>query len=149
MPLKGNEINNNFRVYYEDTSLLLATLDEETKKDYLVNKNFNIYNRALFENVVSEALIKSGYKDLFFYASNDATIELDFVIRVKNEIVPIEVKVKNGRTKSLNKVLEKEIIKYGVKLSQNNIGFDGKIFTFPYSLSFLLRRFFNETNYID
>lgn len=51
--------------------------------------------------------------------------------------------------KLLNKVLEKENIKYGVKLSQNNIGFDGKIFTFPYSLSFLLRRFFNETNYID
>ena len=66
LPLKGNEINNNFRVYYEDTSLLLVSLDEETKKDYLVNKNFNIYNGALFENVVSEALIKSGYKDLFF-----------------------------------------------------------------------------------
>ena len=32
LPLKGNEINNNFRVYYEDTSLLLASLDEETKK---------------------------------------------------------------------------------------------------------------------
>ena len=34
--------------------------------------------------------------------------------------------------------------KYGIKLANKNIGFNGHIFTFPYFLGFLLKRFLNE-----
>ena len=149
LPLAGNEDYSNYRIYYQDTSLLVASLDDDAKTDLNQNKNFGIYSGALFENLVSEALVKEGY-DLHFYRSEDSTIELDFVIRVKNELVPVEVKAKRGRTKSLNAVISnpKNHIHYGVKLSKNNIGFDGKIFTFPYFLSFLLKRFFSVSNQI-
>lgn len=148
LPLKGNEIDNYFRIYYSDTSLLLSSIDEESKKDFIINNNFQIYNGALFENIVAEALTKQGYEDIFFYKNDSATIELDFVIRVKNEIIPIEVKAKKGRAKSLRTLLDENIVNYGIKLSNNNIGFDGKIFTIPSFLTFLLKRFFNETDYI-
>lgn len=147
-PYKGNEDETHFRVYYGDTSMLIATVDEEAKEDLTINKNFGIYSGAIYENIVSEALIKQGY-ELFFYKSEDATIELDFLIRVKNEMVPIEVKANRGRSKSLNAILNThDKINFAIKLSHNNIGFDGTKFTFPYFLTFLLKRFFKESQEI-
>lgn len=60
------------------------------------------------------------------------------------------MKRKKGRTKSLDKILIlNNNLKYGIKLTHNNIGFENNKFTFPHFLSFLLKRFFNETNYIN
>ncbi len=147
LPFNGNEQSTNFKIYYADTSLLIATLDEEAKEDLSVNKNFGIYKGALYESLVSEALIKSGY-DLYFYKNSDSTIELDFLVRVKNEIVPIEVKSQRGKAKSLDTLMKEGKIKFGVKLSRNNIGFYNNLFTFPYFLTFLLKKFFKDSNYI-
>ena len=85
----------------------------------------------------------------YFYKTDDSEIELDFVIRVKNEIVPIEVKRTRGRSTSLNNIIEKNPnVSYGVKLVDGNIGYSNNIFTFPYFLTFLLKKFFKETNII-
>ena len=35
-------------------------------------------------------------------------------------------------------------IKYGIKKWNKNIGFNGKIYTFPYFLAFLLKRYLRE-----
>ena len=148
LPFSSYEVSDYFRIYYADHSLFIANLDEESKEDLVVNENYEIYNGALYESLVSEALIKSGFK-LYFYKNKDATIELDFLIRIKNEIIPIEVKRNRGRSKSLNAVLNSnEDIKYGLKLTNGNIGFEDNKFTFPYYLVFLLKRFFKETDYI-
>lgn len=148
LPFSSYEVSDYFRIYYADHSLFIANLDEESKEDLVVNENYEIYNGALYESLVSEALVKSGFK-LYFYKNNDATIELDFLIRIKNEIIPIEVKRKRGRSKSLNAVLNSNNgIKYGLKLTDGNIGFEENKFTFPYYLAFLLKRFFKETDYI-
>ena len=148
LPFSSYEISDYFRIYYADHSLFIANLDEESKEDLVVNSNYEIYNGALYESLVSEALIKSGFK-LYFYKNTDATIELDFVIRIKNEIIPIEVKRNRGRSKSLNVILNNnENINYGIKLTGGNIGFEDNKFTFPYYLTFLLKRFFKDTDYI-
>ena len=148
LPFSSYEVSDYFRIYYSDHSLFIANLDEESKEDLITNENYEIYNGALYESLVSEALIKSGFK-LYFYKNKDATIELDFLIRIKNEIIPIEVKRNRGRSKSLNAVLNSnENIKYGLKLTNGNIGFEDNKFTFPYYLVFLLKRFFKETEYI-
>ena len=144
LPLKGNEIENDKRIYYKDNALLIASLDEDSKEDLRINNNFEIYNGALTESIVSEALIKSGCKDIYFYKNEDSTIELDFIIRCKNSIIPIEVKTKKGRSKSLNTLLNNDVFKFGVKLTNQNIGFSNKKYTFPYFLSFLLIRFLKE-----
>lgn len=36
------------------------------------------------------------------------------------------------------------ILFYGIKLCNKNIGFNGKFYTFPYFLAFLLKRFVRE-----
>lgn len=148
LPFSSYEMSDYFRIYYADHSLFIVNLDEEAKEDLIINENYEIYNGALYESLVSEALIKSGFK-LNFYKNSDATIELDFLIRVKNEIVPIEVKRNRGKSKSLNTILENhDKINFGLKLTNGNIGIENNKFTFPYYLTFLLKRIFKDTDYI-
>ena len=144
LPLKGNEIENDKRVYYADHSLLIASLDEESREDLSLNGNFEIYNGALTESIVSEALVKSGFEDLYFYRSKDMSVELDFVVRRKNMVVPIEVKTNRGRSKSLNKMLDAGMFEYGIKLTAQNIGFSDRKFTFPYFLAFKVKNFLHD-----
>ena len=144
LPLKGNEIENDKRIYYAENSLLVASLDEESKENLRINDNFEIYNGALTESITSEALVKSGCKELYFYKNTDSTIELDFVVRAKNYAIPIEVKTGRGRSKSLNKMLDTGMFKYGIKLANQNIGFANGKFTFPYSLAFKLKQFLSD-----
>lgn len=131
LPLQGNEDEDNFRVYFSDTSLLLASLEEDALKDLLVNKNLGVYKGALYENIAATCLYKQGYK-LYFHRSNDSTIELDFLLRHDNSILPIEVKAKKGRQVSLNTAISScENIKQGIKFGQYNLGSSSNIITMP------------------
>lgn len=147
LPLKGNYIPNNYKLYYHDTGLLIASLDEEAQDDLRENKNFNTYKGAIYENVVGEMLAKQGY-NLFFYRNEKSTIEIDFFIRNADSLIPIEVKSQDGATKSLRKLLDDHKsypdIKFGIKLGYKNIGQNGNLFTFPYFLTFMLKRFVKE-----
>ena len=72
---------------------------------------------------------------------------MDFFVRDANSLIPVEVKAVDGATNSLNKLLKEEgypDVKYGVKLGYKNIGFNGRFYTFPYFLTFLLKRFLAE-----
>jgi len=146
LPLKGNYNPDHYKIYYGDTGLLVGTLDDEAQEDLRQNKNFNIYKGAIYENVVSEMLVKQGY-DLYFYRNEKSTIEMDFFVRDKESLIPIEVKAIDGPTKSLNNLIDKEKyedIKYGIKFGYKNLGFNGKFYTFPYFTAFLLKRFLQE-----
>lgn len=149
LPLSSYEDVKSYRIYFADHSLFIATLDKESKRDLIINSNYEIYNGALYESLISEMLKKSGY-DLYFYRNNDSTIELDFLLRVKNQLVPIEVKRKNGKIKSVKSVLNdnKYNINYAVKIYDGNINFENNIFSIPHFLTFLLNRFFKETDFI-
>ena len=146
LPLKGNYNPDNYRVYFSDTGLLIGSLDEEAQEDLRNNQNFNTYKGAVYENVVADMLVKAGYS-LFFYKNDKGTIEMDFFVRDKNSLIPVEVKAIDGCTASLNNLIKNEKypdIKYGIKLGYKNIGFNGKFYTFPYFLTFLLRRYLKE-----
>ena len=155
LPLKGNYTPDNYKLYYHDTGLLIASLDEEAQQDLRANKNFGTYKGAIYENVIGEMLRKSGYEQLYFYKHDNPAIEMDFFVRDADSLVPIEVKAKDGATASLNNLIKWESyseVKYGVKLGYKNIGWNGQFFTFPYFLTFLLKRFLKEkqplkTNY--
>lgn len=91
-------------------------------------------------------LIKEGY-ELFFYRNEKSTIEMDFFVRDRDSLIPVEVKAIDGATRSLNHLIEKdkfEDIKYGIKFGYKNISFNGKFYTFPYFLAFMLKRFLRE-----
>lgn len=149
LPLKGNYDPNNYKIYFRDTGLLIGSLDDEVQEDLRSNKNFNTYKGAIYENIVSDMLKKQGY-DLYFYKNEKSTVEMDFFVRDSDSLVPIEVKATDGATVSLNTLIGKDIysdVEYGIKLANRNIGFNGKFYTFPYFLGFLIKRFLKENNH--
>lgn len=147
LPLKGNYNPNNYRIYFGDTGLLIGSLDDEVQDDLRKNQNFNTYKGAIYENVIADMLVKQGY-DLYFYKNEKGTFEMDFFIRDKDSLVPVEVKANDNSTLSLNYLIDNnnyKDIKYGIKLCNKNIGFNGKFYTFPYFMTFLLKRYLKET----
>ena len=146
LPLKGNYDSDNYRMYFMDTGLLVASLDEESSKDLRNNKNFNTYKGAIYENIVGDMLKKSGY-NLYFYKNEDGTQEVEFFVRDAKHLIPIDVKATDGKVKSIKSFIEDKNIKdinFGIKLAEKNIGFENNIYTFPYFLTFLLKRFLSE-----
>jgi len=143
LPLKGNYDENKYKLYFFDTGLLVAQLDEESHFDLRANKNLGVYKGALYENIVAEALVKQGYS-LYYYKREDSSLEQDFFVRDIDSLIPIEVKATSGSAKSLNVLITSDKypdIKYGIKFTKGNIGYSRKIYTFPYFCSFLLKRY--------
>lgn len=141
LPLKGNYDDTKFKLYMADTGLLVAMLDDETQMDLRVNKNLGVYKGAIYESIVGESLYKSGYS-LYYYKREDSSLEEDFFIRDINNLIPVEVKANGGKSQSMKTLIESEKygdIKWGIKLSMNNIGFENNVYTFPYFCTFLLK----------
>ena len=146
LPLKGNYDDSKFKLYIADTGLLIAMLDEEASTDLRKNKNLGIYKGALFENFAAEALVKAGY-ELYYYKSDNSTLEEDFFVRTADSLIPLEVKSGNTVSKSLRTLISSERypdIVSGIKLAHANIGKTDTITTFPYFCTFLLKRYFKE-----
>ena len=143
LPLKGNYDPKLYKIYFKDTGLLIASLDEEAQDDLRANKNLGTYKGAIYENIVGDMLVKQGY-GLFYYSSDKPALEMDFFVRDADSLIPVEVKAMDGATASLNNLLKDDKypdVKYGIKLGYKNVGFNGKSYTFPYFLTFLLKRF--------
>lgn len=141
LPLKGNYDETKFKLYFGDTGLLTAMLDDESQEDLRANKNLGVYKGAIYESVVGEALYKQGY-GLYYFKRDDGTLEEDFFIRDTQNLIPLEVKAREGRSKSMRSLISSDKysdIKWGIKLSLNNIGFENNICTFPYFCGFLLK----------
>ena len=90
--------------------------------------------------------MKSGY-GLYYYKKENATLEEDFFVRTKDELVPVEVKANKNRSKSLRQLISSDSygdIHWGIKLADSNVGIEDGIYTFPYFCTFLLKRYLRE-----
>ena len=146
LPLKGNYDASRYKLYLADSGLLVAQLDEEAQEDLRARRNLHTYGGGLFENIVAEAIKKSG-GELYYYRRDDSKLEEDFFLRSKSNLVPIEVKKTNGRSKSLRTLIESDHypdISFGVKIADGNIGFENGIHTVPHFCAFLLREWLSQ-----
>ena len=75
----------------------------------------------------------------------DSTLEEDFFVRTASELIPVEVKAKSGKAKSMQalKLRMTGILKssHGIKLTGGNVGFSDNVYTFPYFCTFLMKRY--------
>lgn len=143
LPLKGNYDASKFKLYYPDTGLLVASLDEEAQQDLRMNKNLGVYKGALYENFVAEAFLKQGL-GLYYYKKETSSLEEDFFVRTQDKLIPVEVKSNDDRSKSLTALIKNEKysdISCGIKLADSNVGFANGIYTFPYFCAFLIKRY--------
>jgi len=138
LPLGGNAIDDEFKVYMADTGLFISMLDPGTQGDILLGQ-MHSYKGALFENIVADLLGKMGRN--LYYFHKDGGLELDFLIRYHGECVPIECKAVSGNAKSLKTVLkhsEKYHVTHALKLGDYNVGRSGLLLTLPMYMGFML-----------
>lgn len=138
LPLDGNAIQDQFKVYMTDTGLFISMLGDETQADILQG-NLLSYKGAIFENLMADFLCKKG-KKLYYYHKPDS-IELDFVIRYKDECTIVECKARTGNAKSMQTVLkhpEKYHVFSALKFGDYNIGRNGMLLTLPFYMGYLI-----------
>lgn len=148
LPLKGNVVEDCCILYYADNGLLLSQLDDDAQMDFRQNKNLDVYKGGLFESIIGEALVKSGY-ELRYFKKENSTLQEEFFVRHKDDLVPIEVKAGNNNSKSLSTLIKSsdyKEIRFGIKIVRGNIGFSSNICTFPHFCAFLIKDFLATFN---
>ncbi len=138
LPMEGNARDNVFKVYMSDIGLLTEMLGEGTRADILQG-NLGGFKGAIYENLMADTLHKKAQK--LYYFQKDSGLELDFLVRMNGECVPLEVKAKTSKSKSAKTVLnhpEKYHVRQLIKFGDYNIGRDDKLLTLPNYLQFLL-----------
>ncbi len=136
LPLKAYEKENEFKLYINDTGLLMAMFGFATKQALLNGKLVGPAKGGIYENFAAETLIKNGYT-LHYYKPDDNS-ELEFVIEKDGEVVPIEVKAGNTATKSLNRFIEEYSPSIAYKLISGNIGQSEAKLTLPHYLAMFI-----------
>lgn len=136
LPLEGNSISDQFKIYMNDTGLLISMLDEGTAKD-IIDGNLGIYKGAIYENIIAEIFTKLEKKLYYFEYRNQ--IEIDFFIRHNDNLTAIEVKSSNNtKSKSLEAIIKNWGVKFGIKLSPKNIYVKENIECYPLYMALFL-----------
>lgn len=137
LPLSATINDRKFKLLFVDLGLLnhAGKLDIHT----LAQDNLILLNRGtLGEQFVGQELLaySISYEEAHLYywerEKKSSTAEIDFVINVGSEIYPVEVKAgATGRLKSLQLFIDEKKSKIGVRISQNQLSFNGRILTVP------------------
>lgn len=138
LPLDGNSIQSEFKIYMTDIGLLISMLEEGTQSSILEGDLFG-YKGAIYENLVADIFGKMGRR--LYYYHKDSGIELDFVMRYRGKCIPVECKARTGNAKSMRTVLshpEKYHVEEAIKLGDYNIGKKDNMLTLPMYMAFLL-----------
>ena len=138
LPMEGNAKDNVFKVYTADIGLLIEMLGPGTRADILQG-NLGGFKGAIYENLMADTLHKKAQN--LYYFQKDSGLELDFLIRMNGECIPLEVKAKTAKAKSTKTVLnhpEKYHVRNIIKFGDYNIGRDGQLLTLPNYMQFLL-----------
>ena len=136
LPLKAYEKDNEFKVYMNDTGLLMALYGFTTKQALLNNKLKGAAKGGIYENLVAQMLIQRGYS-LHYYKPDDNS-KLEFVIEKDMEIAPVEVKAGNTATVSLDRFIERFESANAYKVAGSNVGINGVKLTIPHYMVMFL-----------
>lgn len=140
VPLIQSKNSNLFKLFMNDVGLLTAHFSNDIKLKIL-NKNADINNGSLFENAIAQELTANGLHP-FYYRSGKLG-ELDFIVEVNGECIPIEVKSGKNykRHSALNNVMKIENyhISTSYVLADTNIHIKDSIFYLPIYLCMFIK----------
>jgi len=135
IPLKAYEEENNFKLYLGDVGLLSNMCDITTED--IIKESINMFKGVMSENYIATTL-KANEENLNFWES-DSIAEVDFIVSIKGEIIPIEVKSsENTRSRSLKVYTEKYNPSYSIRISGKNFGFKDDIKSVPLYAAYLI-----------
>ena len=108
MPLKAYKSMNAYKLFVLDVGLLGAMSELEAESILEGNDIFIEFKGALTEQYVLQQLISDTRYNPYYFGTENATFEQDFLIQKGKDIVPIEVKAgENIRSQSLKAYCDK------------------------------------------
>ena len=117
VPLKHYEDPGAFKLFLVDVGLHGAMANVEPRIILEDDKLLTEFKGAFTEQYVAQQLL-SRQPVIYCYSSDDAKVELDFVVEACGAAVPIEVKSATGlQSKSLTHFINKHSIQRAVKFS--------------------------------
>ena len=130
MPVSAYVDLSDFKLYLSDAGMLTMLSGMAPQTILSPIEEDNQFLGMIGENYVAQALVCNGFQ--LYYWKNENTAELDFVIQIDGEVVPVEVK-KGKRTKStsLNMFVNQYKSRYAVRISAKNFGFENQIKSVP------------------
>ncbi|MCQ2914538.1 MAG: ATP-binding protein [Alphaproteobacteria bacterium] len=139
LPLAAYKDLSAFKLFMVDLGLLSAMASLDAKALISGNEFFEEFKGSLTEQYVLQQLkIYSNNLDIYYWAKDTGTNELDFVVQKTNEIIPIEVKATiNLQAKSLKSYIEvfnpSKAIRYsGATYKKNEVITDIPLYNVPY-----------------
>ncbi len=135
-PLKAFTSSDKFKAYLSDVGLLrsLSNIDYD---EILLDKN-EMFKGVLTENYVACELYPKS-KELYYY--NFDKYEIDFLVKIDGDIIPIEVKSgKRTSSKSLNEYIKKYNPKFSIRISTKNFGLENNIKSVPLYAVFCINK---------
>jgi predicted AAA+ superfamily ATPase len=124
-------------VYLTDTGMLNAMYGFEMKAAMVNNTLTGPAKGGIYENLIADFLIKKG-RPLNYYKPSENRQEIEFLLTVGENIIPLEVKAGNNRTVSLDEFISNFNPPYALKLVAGNLGKAGKKITYPLYMALFL-----------
>lgn len=118
VPLKSYADYDVFKLYLLDIGLLNAMAN--VSEQILLNKNqiLTEFKGAMTEQYVAQQLVE--IQDLYYWTSENATAEIDFLMQHNMDIIPIEVKAEeNLKAKSLRVFTQKYKSQHVIRTSMS------------------------------
>lgn len=136
---KSSQLNDTeaYRLYLSDIGMF--SYQSGINATTFIDKNArNELSGIFFENYVACELVAAEIP--LFYWKGKQNSELEFMVQVGNNIIPIDVKKSRGQLNSLNKFKEHNHLEYAIKISENKFGInkENKLITVPFYHAFLL-----------
>ena len=136
LPLEGNSIDGEFKVYMRDTGLLMSMLEDGSQTD-VIDGNLGIYKGAIYENIIADIFTKTDKK--LYYFERKSKIEVDFFIRFQKIATAIDVKsADNTKSKSAVNIIKNYGVQKAIKLSAKNLRNSDKIDHIPLYMAMFL-----------
>lgn len=106
MPLSYYIEQDIFKLYLLDTGLLGAMAKVPPAMMLIGNNIFSEFKGSFTENYVLSQIVPVSNTVIAYYAKNNSTMELDFIVQTDNGLLPIEVKAEeNVRSKSMRQFI--------------------------------------------
>ena len=136
IPLSGNEDREAFKLYACDCGLLRRL--SGVKADVIQNRNagYTEFKGAMAENAVLQALLPQIGPDKPYYWTSEGRAEIEFLIDVAGEVIPVEVKAEgNTGGRSLSVYTQQFNPARRIRISMNNLQENGGLYSIPNPLA--------------
>lgn len=146
LPLASTMNAKKFKLLFLDVGLVQRSLHLDI--EMLIEKDLLLINRgALAEQFVGQQLLgmmnKQQKPELYFWVRENprSCAEVDFVMNIGSQIIPIEVKAgATGRLKSLLLLLHLKHIPLGIRVSAKKLSLERNILSIPFYMVHQLPR---------